>query len=243
MTRKLRDNAQLVLVLYSWVMVVCRNTLYPREIHNWYHNIPIEAKSIQVPFTAAYFMKIMRILISRKKYPQPRRSCMRSIVFDVLRCQLIDVVYPLSYEGVSAFTRDDNALLNKIIYDSVLVAFMSWTINNFTIQHWFNRVRLLWSILMVEYYVIWGSRLLDLFNHLERDFGGNLWWTGSLIRFEANSLIIVDLVEDWYFGDMDLIYLKYSLFYTFFDLKLKLLKDNLDHFMGYLVGIPAIFII
>jgi hypothetical protein len=118
-----------------------------------------------------------------------------------------------------------------------MIAFITWFLNKVVKNPvWFERNRLLWSILMVEYVAIFGASLINLFNKCEHFFEGQVLMTVIMIFLDFHYSLGGDWIEDMLFGDMDQSYGNKGLGFTVF-------MDNLPWYMAHACCIPVIFTI
>lgn len=228
----LRENAQIILIIYTWIFVVVRNAVFPREVRNWYGGIYDTSKTVRFPFSASIFMKTMKVFANKRAFKE--RSDLRNIVFDLFRCNFCDVVFHLAFDGPEAFVRDDYALVGTLVSHSVYVAVLSFMVNRIVqVPVWYRRFRLGWSILMIEFVTVFGYCLLNLLNLLESHHEGNAIWVGLLLWMELHYGLAGDWFEDYTNGgDMNQSYGQKGL--------LAILPDNLPTYLPYIVGTPVL---
>ena len=231
----LRENAQVILIIYTWIFVVVRNAIFPAEVRNWYAGLYDVSKSVQFPFSASIFLKTMKIFANKRNFIE--RSTKRNIIYDLFRCNFCDIVMNLAIIGPEAFVRDDYALVGKLVVDSVYVAIMSFLVNNIVqAPVWYERFRLGWSILCIEFVTIFGFCLLNLLNLIETHHDGSAIWYAILLCWELHYGLAGDWFEDFMNkGDMNQSYGQRGLG--------DIVPANLSTYLPYLVGAPVLVVI
>ena len=84
-------------------------------------------------------MFFIKILDNRNSY-DIKKSTMRNIFWDLLRCLPAFIIYPLILNGSEAFVKDDYALLYQILNDAWLIILVSVVATKMEISpSWFKR--------------------------------------------------------------------------------------------------------
>lgn len=111
---------------------------------------------------------------------------------------------------------------------------MSFLVNNVVqVPVWYERFRLGWSILVIEFVTIFGYCLLNLLNLIETHHDGNAIVYAVLLWWELHYGLSGDWAEDYMNGgDMDQSYGQKGLF--------AIIPDNLSSYLPYIVGTPVL---
>ena len=99
--RSINNHAQVCLVIYTWLFIIIRNALFPKQVSSWYAGVYDPSKTVSLPFTAAYFIKTMKIFANKQAHHE--RSSLRNAIFDWMRCEIPDIFTALVFGGVQAF--------------------------------------------------------------------------------------------------------------------------------------------
>ena len=122
----------------------------------------------------------------------------RNIIFNALRCQFASIIYPLMFGGLINY--------ESLFYEFIEIALMTYLVETFVHPHWFQRLRLVWSILAIEFATLFGASLISLLNKLEQLYSGQILISIFGIFLEIHLTLMFEWIEDILFKDMNLSY-------------------------------------
>ena len=96
--------------------------------------------------------------------------------------------------------------MESLVYEFIEIAVITYLVETFVHPHWFIRLRLVWSILAIEFVTLFGASLLSLLNSLEQLYQGQILITILSIFLEIHLTLMFEWVEDMVFQDMNLSY-------------------------------------
>ena len=182
------DNLETNLVyLYFIGFVLARAWIYPSETNLWYNG------QDTLWLSADRFCNIMKVLCNKEAHL--KRPLLRNIVFNALRCQFASVIYPIIF--------GDQINYEFLAHEFLEIALITYLVESFVPIHWFSRLRVIWSLLVIEYVTLFGASLLSLLNRLEQFYQGQTIITIICIFLEIHFTLMFEWLEDAIFGDMD----------------------------------------
>lgn len=158
---------------------------------------------------------------------------LRNLTFDLVRCLMSAIAYPLIFEGPRYFIKNDFAGLASLGRRALLVAGASCLAHFIVKPSWFKNHPLAWSFIRMTYFGVRGPAVLNLCNRVELTFQGDFLPWLTLFFIEMHTTLGGNMIEEICCGGLGVNYMlgQIGCFY-----------DNIESYISYALQLPTILI-